>query len=317
MFHVIINPACGSGRGRQNRRVLKQLMDQAKITYIEHPTSSAGHVTRITRSITDRRLYENNATCNNLLLIGGDGTLNHCINGIDDLEHTTLTYLPSGTSNDFSRSLKLSEAPSKAIAAAGRHGKTTQIDIPNVSYGTKKRRFAVSSGIGYDAAVCDEVLHSPLKEPLNRIGLGKLVYAAVALKQFLFLRPCGCDLYLDDEPPIRFDTFLLAAFMNLKHEGGGFPFAPDADFNDGKLDICLVGNLSKWAVPFILPFVLLGRHYGKPGVHHYRASRIRIVTDRPLCTHTDGEILGNQKQLLYTCGDEKLLIRRPVRTNVI
>ena len=61
MYHVIINPNCGSGRGRINRRILKRLMDHAKMTYIEHPTSSAGQVSKITRRITDRRLYENNA----------------------------------------------------------------------------------------------------------------------------------------------------------------------------------------------------------------------------------------------------------------
>ncbi|MCR5418774.1 MAG: YegS/Rv2252/BmrU family lipid kinase [Lachnospiraceae bacterium] len=310
MYHIIINPNCGSGKGRRNARELSSLMNRSKKTYIEHFCKNASDVTKYTASVTDPRNFENNAVANRLILIGGDGTLNNCINGIKDLEHTTLTYLPSGTSNDFSRSLHISGKPLRALRATSPKIRTKSMDLATVSYGTKKRRFVVSSGIGYDAAVCQEVQHSPLKAAFNRFRLGKLIYGFIALKQFLFLKPCGCDLYLDDsEEPIHFNTFLLAAFMNLKHEGGGFPFAPDADPADGKLDICLVGNLSKAMVPFVLPFVLAGRHHGKPGVHSYRASKIRIVTEEPLYAHTDGEILGKYKELSFVCGQEKLLYR--------
>ena len=310
MYQIIVNPNCGSGHGNRKWLNLKELLDLAKMTYIVYKTKSAKDVTRYTRKTTDKSLYENKATANHLLLLGGDGTLNHCINGIDDLEHTTITYLPSGSANDFSRALGITQDPLKAVYALGKNGKTKRIDLGNVLYDTKKVRFAVSAGIGYDAAVCRGVLHSPLKPYFNKIGLGRLIYGAIALKQFITLRPCGCDLWLDDDDPIHFDTFLLAAFMNLKYEGGGFPFAPDADPDDGLLDICLVGNLPKIMVPFVLPFVFMGKHYGKPGVHHYRAKKIRITTEKPLFTHTDGEVIGKHNELTITCGEEKLFYRK-------
>ncbi len=310
MYHIIINPSCGSGKGKQSWYSLKRLLNLAKVTYIAHNTASSADVSKQVRKLTDPALYKNTAQFNHLMVIGGDGTLNHCINGISDLTHTYLTYLPSGTSNDLSRSLELSHDPIHAIYAMGDKGRTTPIDLPSVYFGTKKRRFAVSAGIGYDASVCHEAQHSPMKAMLNRIGLGKLVYAAIALKQFIFLKPCGCKLYLDDQEPITFDSFLLAAFMNVSHEGGGFPFAPDADPSDGLLDICIVGNIPKLMVPVILPSVLTGKHYGKKGVHHYKASKIRIVTQRPLCCHTDGEHLGFHKELSFTCGEDVLNLRR-------
>ena len=43
------------------------------------------------------------------------------------------------------------------------------------------RRFVVSAGLGFDAGVCHQVAVSRLKVFLNRIGLGKLSYAAVAV----------------------------------------------------------------------------------------------------------------------------------------
>ncbi|MCR4690625.1 MAG: YegS/Rv2252/BmrU family lipid kinase [Lachnospiraceae bacterium] len=306
MLQIIINPNSGSGRGRQKWQTYRRMLNLAKLTYIHHITTSASELTSYTRSVTKPELYKYTATPNRIMVLGGDGTVNHCVNGIRDLEHTTLSYLPCGTSNDLIRTLKFPTDPYESLHALGKNSVSRKIDLGNVTFESHKKRFVVSSGIGYDAAVCNEVAHSPLKSAFNKLGLGKLIYAAVALKQFLFLQPCGCDLYVDDEEPVRFDSFLVAAFMNMRHEGGGFPFAPDADPTDGLLDVCLIGNLPKWRVPFVLPYVISGKHYGKPGVHHYRASKIRIVTDRPLCTHTDGEVIGFYKDLTYECGKERL-----------
>ena len=61
----------------------------------------------------------------------------------------------------------------------------------------QKRYFAVSCGIGYDAAVCQEALDSPIKDRLNRIGLGKLSYLGIGLKQMLTLRFQKASVRLD------------------------------------------------------------------------------------------------------------------------
>ena len=52
----------------------------------------------------------------------------------------------------------------------------------------QKRYFLVSCGIGYDAAVCQEALDSPMKDALNKLGLGKLTYLGIGLKQMLTLQ---------------------------------------------------------------------------------------------------------------------------------
>ena len=62
----------------------------------------------------------------------------------------------------------------------------------------KERRFAVSAGIGFDAAVCHEVCISRWKTILNRIGLGKLSYAAVALNRLRKDRPVTVKVRFPD-----------------------------------------------------------------------------------------------------------------------
>ena len=88
------------------------------------------------------------------------------------------------------------------------------------------RRFAVSSGIGFDAAVCHEVCVSPWKVFLNRLGLGKLSYAVVALDRLMKDRPVKMEVALPDGSRKVFEKTYFAAFMNLQYEGGGFPFLP-------------------------------------------------------------------------------------------
>lgn len=60
------------------------------------------------------------------------------------------------------------------------------MDVECVTFtdGTK-RDFAVSCGMGFDAAVCEETNRSAFKKPLNRIILGKLAYLTISVKQLL------------------------------------------------------------------------------------------------------------------------------------
>ena len=67
-----------------------------------------------------------------------------------------------------------------------------------------------------------------MKKVLNKIGLGKLVYLFVALKQLLFLKPSSMTLLMDDNKKEEFSKVYFTAIMNQKYEGGGFKFCPDA-----------------------------------------------------------------------------------------
>lgn len=99
---------------------------------------------------------------------------------------------------------------------------------------------------------------------------------------------------------------MFAAMMQQPYEGGGFKFCPKADATDGMLDICVAGNVSKFRVLLLIPLAIFGGHVGHRGIHSYRAKTVRIVTSRPLCIHTDGEIVGHYKELTATT-DGKLL----------
>jgi len=173
------------------------------------------------------------------------------------------------------------------------------------------RRFAVSTGIGFDASVCHYVEKSRIKSFLNKINLGNLVYTGVALKR-LFLDPLvDVELVLDDKEPLSFSKVYFAACMNHPYEGGGFLFCPDAKTDDGMLDVFVASDIPRLKVLFILPTAFFGKHTGFSGVHIFkcRTAEIRVKDSCPI--HTDGEPVDFAKCLKAGVFEEQVLLMAP------
>lgn len=298
MYHIIVNPNAKSGKAAKQWKQLKAALDTDKVTYILHLTKSGKDATAYTRSITDRSICEKNPSIiHRIIVLGGDGTLNCVINGIDDITHTQITYLPAGTSNDFAKAMHFSANPFQAITALSMNGNSRPCDIGVAKLGNREKRFHVSCGIGYDAAICAEADLTPAKKLLNRLGLGKLIYVTVALKQLKNLTPVTCDLILDDKQTIHIQNFYFATAMQQPYEGGGFMFCPKANAQDGLLDLCVFGDIKKLYALSLFPLATKGSHIGKKGVRYFRCRHARIVLSEPAFVHTDGEVHGKYKEI--------------------
>ena len=106
-----------------------------------------------------------------IVAIGGDGTVNEIINGITDFDNVRFGYIPTGSSNDFARGMGLPTNSKKALQSILFPRNIKEIDIGTVQYETTTKRFGGSSGIGFDASVCQEAYSSPIKDFLNKIYL--------------------------------------------------------------------------------------------------------------------------------------------------
>lgn len=320
MYYIIVNPASKSGRGSKIWTQIKPALDGSSIEYKVFFSQEAGHVTRLVRDLSASFLKSAKNSILKLIILGGDGTLNEALQGITDFDHVQVGYIPTGSSNDMARDLKLPPDPLETlnriltckepvcmdIGCLTYHNTSQQLhDQPN-NPDVKQRYFAVSSGIGFDAAVCEEALTSKFKKALNKIGLGKLTYLAIALKQLIMAKKISCDLTLSDGRIIHMPKFLFIAGMVHQYEGGGFKFCPDADYHDGCLDVCAVGDIPKWLVLMALPTAFVGEHYRFKGIDRYIVSQIHLETSAPLWVHTDGEVSTKSSSITMTCEKEKL-----------
>ena len=317
MYHIIVNPASKSGRGAKIWKEIEPVLLKRAVPYKVYFSKKAGDVEAETK-----RLSTLNEPVN-LIILGGDGTMNEAVQGMKPISNFTVGYIPTGSSNDLARNLKISKDPIVALERILDGESVALMDIGLLHYdnippkadrleelGTSRsRRFLVSCGIGFDAAVCAESVTSSIKKFCNQIGLGKLTYMGIALKQLLTAPKTSCKLWLDDsEDPIELNKFVFIASMNHRFEGGGFMFCPDADHTDGILDLCVVGDVSKPTILCALPFAFKGQHFRFKGVEAKRAQRIRIQTGAPLWVHTDGEAKTQADCITLSLSEDKLKV---------
>ncbi|MDF2541259.1 MAG: hypothetical protein K0S47_977 [Herbinix sp.] len=298
MYHFIINPKSCTGRGIKYWWIVKSELDKREIPYTANFTRHTGHATQIAEQIC------NSVTgIKNIVILGGDGTFNEVANGITNYKDILLGYIPSGSSNDLARSLKIPKDPVKALSNILKPVKFQYLDHGKITFlGTDipPRKFACSSGIGFDANVCKESFTSPLKKRLNRFGAGKFTYLLIAIKQIIGHKPVDGTIIVDGVKKDTYKNIFLVSNMIHKYEGGGLLIAPDADPSDRKLTICLVHGLSRLKIFVLLPTILVGKHIYAKGVETFHCSDIEIIMSETMAVHTDGEVAASCSHVKIT-----------------
>ncbi len=76
---------------------------------------------------------------------------------------------------------------------------------------------------------------------------------------------------------------------NSKAYGGGMMIAPDAELDDGLLDVVSTAEVAKLRFLASLPKVFDGKHIENPEVSVERVAEVRIDADRPFAVFADGD----------------------------
>lgn len=299
MYHFIVNPASRSGKGeRLWKETIKPILEQKNVEYDVHFSQKPGDLIDLAREYG-----KNNA---HLVVVGGDGTVNEVLQGIENLDDVSFSYIPTGSSNDLARDLEYPKDKEQVINGILNQPMEFAMDVANLTTSQGDRAYAVSCGIGFDAAVCYGTLHSKVKVTFNKLGLGKLTYLGEALKNLLFSKRATCDIELDNGRFIRAKRTLFVAVMNHRYEGGGFKFAPNASANDGILDVFVAHGLPSFLILLALPTAFSGKHLIFPGMNVYQTTSVRVKSSRPMWVHTDGEVLSQEKEIKVGLKDKKL-----------
>lgn len=302
MLDCVVNPVSRSGKGLKLwQNVIKPYLIEKNLPFNVHFSKERGDVTRIVWELCSSKKEPFT-----LVLLGGDGTLNDAVQGITDFEKITIAYIPTGSSNDLARDMKITKNIKKRLKQITSNPVIKKMDIGLVDYGNHTRCFVDACGIGFDAAVCQKSTHSRLKKSLNKIGLGKLTYAIIALNQVLHSPKATAILEYDDGRIITLKNFLFSVAMLHCYEGGGLKFCPAADAFDGILDTCTVNDKSCAGVFTALPFAFKGYHTKIKGISISTCSRVKIKTDIPLWVHTDGEVTQKAQEITVSMIEDKL-----------
>jgi diacylglycerol kinase (ATP) len=282
---VIRNPASGRGkRVRQWGRIAAELRQLgAEVIETDYP----GHASQIASQLDGI-----------VVAAGGDGTINEVLRGMGPT--STLGLIPMGTGNDLCRSLRITADNAIDVLKAGA---TQEIDVWQWSTGEGSGRFVNVAGCGFDAAVADRINHGVKW----LTGTPAYVYAVVAT--LLGFRPAELRITVGEEEIES--RLMLCALANATCYGGGMKVAPNAQMNDGLLDIVMVRELSRLGFLKAFPKVFSGQHVGHPAVTILKANRASIASIMPLPVLADGELVGTTPLAVSLCPDRLRVISPP------
>jgi diacylglycerol kinase (ATP) len=225
-----------------------------------------------------------------ILIFGGDGTIHRHLPALVRLKLPVL-IVPSGSGNDFARALKLrSMRDSLRVWRDFESGKLSArpvdlgVIVPSASP-ERTHYFCCVAGCGLDSTAARSANRMP------RWLRGHGGYALALLPLLLKLPAVSMRLaQINGADRTEAEkTTLLAAFANTQFYGDGMRIAPEADFTDGKLDVCRIGTLNPLKLLSLFPTVYFGRHLLVPEVEYSRAERVHVQTETPIEIYADGE----------------------------
>ena len=211
--------------------------------------------------------------------LSGDGLIGAVAGALRDVPDAVLGVLPGGRGNDFARMIGL---PLDAVAACDvlAHGREAPVDLGAAD----GRTFLGIASLGFDSDANRIANSAPAR-------LGQLVYLYGALGALATWKHAAFTVDVDGERT-QFVGWSVAA-ANSKAYGGGMFVAPDAELDDGALDVVYCESTSKATfVRKLLPKVFKGEHVHEPSVHVLRGAEVRIDADRPFMVYADGDPVG-------------------------
>ena len=105
------------------------------------------------------------------------------------------------------------------------------------------------------------------------------------------LDPYQVTVTFDDETPNAVSLYNLVV-ANGRYVAHGVPIAPQAQLDDGLMDVVLVQTTSLPQLALLAPQVLLGQHLDSDQVIFRRARRVAVQSDPPMWLSVEGEVLG-------------------------
>ncbi len=286
---VIVNPKSQGGRLGRVWRDLADTLCRA-FPFDEVMTTAPGDATRLAREAL-------RGGAQRVVAIGGDGTVSEVVNGFFDdagrpiAPDASFALIPFGTGGDFRRTLDLPHdtASACAVIAANRRRKIDvgRIELTTRAGGKRGMMFANIASFGVSGVV-DRLVNESGKR------LGRLSFAVAAIRATWSYKNQRVQLRFDGGAPIE-ATINTVAVANGRYFGGAMMIAPNAEIDDGQLDVVALGDFSFGDVLANSRRVFKGTHLAMDKVSVRRA---RVIEAEPIDPGAlveldiDGEPLG-------------------------
>lgn len=299
---IIVNNA--AARARRAWPIIRARLDESGISYDVHETERAGDATLRTRKALDQG-------CLLIGVVGGDGTLSEAAAGYFSLPlagalptpinpEAVLAVIPAGTGDDFARNLVGHRAPLEhwiesfvSHCQASREQTTRVVDVIRVRTEEYRRQVicinASTLGLGGETAARVAAQGTSMRK-LS----GEARFVAAAMGALAAWRERPVRVQLDNETIIE-GPMNLVAVANARYAGGGMMLSPQAEIDDGKLDVVTARGLTRATILRELTRIHKGGHVANPKVKIVQGRAVDIRTrgaEDALLIEVDGNVCG-------------------------
>ncbi|MFS1663485.1 diacylglycerol kinase family lipid kinase [Streptococcus sp. zg-JUN1979] len=220
-----------------------------------------------------------------IVAAGGDGTINEVVNGIAPLKiRPKMAIIPTGTTNDFARALKIPRGNPVAAAKVIGKGQMVKMDIGRARENTYFINIAA-------AGTLTELTYSVPSH--LKTTFGYLAYLAKGAE--LMPRVSNVPVKITHDHGV-FEGEASMMFAAITNSVGGFEqIAPDAKLDDGLFTLIIVKTANLIHLLSLIRLLLSGKHIHDKRIEYIKSSKIVIEpqSDKRMMINLDGEYGGD------------------------
>ncbi len=263
----LINPISGTKK--------KDNLSEQIITLLDHSKYEAEiHVTRFRGDATEVVPIKMAEGFKRFIAVGGDGTVNEIAKALVDTDGI-LGIIPIGSGNGLARHLKIPINIEKAMKLIN-DGKVEAIDYGRIN----DTPFFCTCGVGFDAHIGNEFAKNK--------GRGFITYIKITISDYFNYKPKKYKLKIDNIGTIKTRAFLIT-FANASQYGNNAYISPNADIQDGKLDICILSPFRLHRAPGIGIRLFAKNIHRSSLMHTEQAKEVVLKRKKAGVVHYDGE----------------------------
>lgn len=273
MKYVLYNPMSDNRSGAHNARELLEKYPSDKYVFIDFT------------AITNEDIFDLlSKEDGDVILTGGDGTLNRFANIIgDNVPDKTIYFYPAGSGNDFMNDVKGKKV--KELVVLNDYLKK----LPVIEVNGQTHRFVNGVGYGIDGYSCEVV--DCKKKATGKKGS----YTLEALKGFIHSYNPGKAKVTVDGVTTEYEDVWMVSAMNGKYFGGGVMIAPMQDrLNDERtVSVLVVASKKRLKILMAFPSIFKGKHLKYTDiVTAVTGKSVTVELDRPSALQVDGDVIS-------------------------
>jgi YegS/Rv2252/BmrU family lipid kinase len=288
-WFVILNPHAGSGRGKKDQAEILKRLTKADFHFELAVSEFPKHIIQLTIDAIEKGFR-------NLIVAGGDGSLNEVVNGIFlqticPPEEITVGMIPVGTGNDWIKTFGIPNYYKEAIKVL-KQEKVMRQDVGRITFAEDDERktcyFANMAGFGFDAMVAEKT--NRLK---NKGRTGITLYLQALGSSFLNYQTAKTHVTIDGQ---EIDELIFSVSIGIgKYNGGGMMQAPGAIPDNGLFQVTIIRKIGLFGILRNLAGLYSGKYVNDYRVSTFQGRNVSIRSTYNIAGEADGETLGDNK----------------------